>query len=330
MFTIKKIRLQVKFVFVVALLMVLVISPLLSKSTLEAQSTDICAEYGYTKRHLRAKVFDFLLVNDEIETLYLRMEQMHKYVDRFIVLESELSFSRKSKPLYFSKNREMFKKFNILHLVLRAEDIPVNGDAWAVESYTRSHLFTGAVDKLDLTYNDVILLSDLDEIPKPKTLNVLKSCYFVYPLILTSEFYYYSFEYYVGTWNNPRATMFKGLNLALDFQNLRSSAVAYSMPKAAWHCSFCFSTYEQFERKLNSFSHQEFNNHVYKNRTRITNAVRIGKSLFDGNQFKVLENNEDIPEFLVGNKDYWYMTRRHNQTQLFDEFNRLNDSKFHN
>ncbi|KAM7208080.1 Glycosyl transferase [Naviculisporaceae sp. PSN 640] len=158
---------------------------------------------------------------------------------------------------------------------------------------------------------DIILVSDVDEITRPETLTLLKTCHFPRRLTLRSAFYYYSFQYrHRGPdWPHPQATFYQGplrtvrpndLRMGLGFP-LTKWWDSADLAQAAWHCSSCFGTIEEMLTKMKSFSHEWMNGREYRDRRRIADRIRKGRDLWDreGQVFDRVENNTDVPGFLL-------------------------------
>lgn len=119
---------------------------------------------------------------------------------------------------------------------------------------------------------------------------------------------------------HPQAT-FYNLNKTVLPENLRSSrgAVLYN---AGWHCSYCF-TVAEMATKINSFSHAELNKDEFKDPDKIVARVRAGKDRFDrgSEHFDRIENNPDIPKFLVAHSDkYAFMLNRNPPNANFKDY----------
>lgn len=66
------------------------------------------------------RVVDVFPFFNELELLELRLTMLSPYVDNFVIVECEQTFSGIEKPLYFSSNRQMFGKWRdkiTLHIV---------------------------------------------------------------------------------------------------------------------------------------------------------------------------------------------------------------------
>ncbi|KAF9920680.1 hypothetical protein BGZ67_001048, partial [Mortierella alpina] len=68
----------------------------------------------------RPQVFDVILLNDELDTLEIRLNELHSVVDVFFIMEAEYTFSGKPKFLYFSDNETQFRQFRdkIVHVTI--------------------------------------------------------------------------------------------------------------------------------------------------------------------------------------------------------------------
>ena len=50
------------------------------------------------------KVYDCFLFFNELDLLEIRLNELNDVVDKFVIVESTESFSKKKKPLYFQEN----------------------------------------------------------------------------------------------------------------------------------------------------------------------------------------------------------------------------------
>jgi len=116
---------------------------------------------------LNAKVYDCFTFFNELDLLKIRLDELYDSVDHFVIVESTISFTGKSKPLYFAENAQQFEKYKdkITHIVI--DYFPdLTGDAatdhWTREEYSRNSILRGLSG---CNNDDVIFISDLDEIP---------------------------------------------------------------------------------------------------------------------------------------------------------------------
>ncbi len=112
-------------------------------------------------------VFDCIPFFNELDILKLRMHILDPYVDWFVIEEATVTFSNEPKPLIFWENREMFAEFayKIRHVVV--DDSPADVDTHLRDKFQKNKLVQGLTD---CKPEDIIIFSDVDEIPNPKAL----------------------------------------------------------------------------------------------------------------------------------------------------------------
>ena len=118
-------------------------------------------------------VYDCFQFFNELDILKLRMQVMSPVVDYFVISEATTTFSSIPKPLYYEGNKEMFKEFEdkIIHVVV--DDTPP-GDTHVRDTFQKSAVGRGLKNCTD---EDIIIFSDLDEIPNPiKVQEILQNC----------------------------------------------------------------------------------------------------------------------------------------------------------
>jgi hypothetical protein len=116
----------------------------------------------------RPRVVDCFPFNNELDMLECRLEELYDAVDAFVLVEARVDHQDHPKPLWYQDHKERFAPWadKIVPVVAgpmptRAED----NDPWAREHAQREFIADGLA-QLDLTDHDVILQSDVDEIPR--------------------------------------------------------------------------------------------------------------------------------------------------------------------
>ena len=112
------------------------------------------------------KIIDSFLFFNEIDLLEIRFNILYDYVDYFIITESDTTFSGNKKELFFLKNESKFDKFKD-KIIYNPIKIPDNiSVTWDREIYQRNSPIEKIKEISD--NNDLIITSDLDEIPPQK------------------------------------------------------------------------------------------------------------------------------------------------------------------
>ena len=109
------------------------------------------------------KIFDVFLFHDELRMLELKLNEMHEWVDHFVLVEARQTFTGASKPLVFQENRDQFAAFagKIVHVVV--DQFPAHvRHPWSREFHQRDAGILGLAGRC--SEEDLVIISDADEI----------------------------------------------------------------------------------------------------------------------------------------------------------------------
>ena len=107
------------------------------------------------------KIYDCFSYWDEDLLLDLRLNILNEYVDYFVIVEGNKTWQNNSKKLRFDINK--FPNFKKKIIYIPVEDMPGGDDPYLRENFQRNCIRRGLKSSSD---NDLIIISDLDEIPK--------------------------------------------------------------------------------------------------------------------------------------------------------------------
>ena len=304
-----------------------------------------CGQHGWqpykSGKNGKRRVYDLVIVNTELDWLEIRLNTLHEEVDYFVILESTRTFTGQPKTLALNDNWERFEKFRkqIIYHVFEEPPksaMPDNWDNWGYERYQKNAMFTQVlprlVDDRAPVKGDVLLMSDLDEVPKPESIALIRHCDFPRRLTLKSRFYYYSFQWaaHLQAWDHPHATTYDGPDNTILPEDLRYSLsdVAkdekQTIDNASWHCSSCFSTIEEMLVKMASFSHSEYNLEQFRQKPGIVDKMRKGLDLWDraGQTYDRVDDNMDVPQYVKDNAErFHYLLDRDGPDAGFEDYN---------
>lgn len=258
------------------------------------------------------KIVDCFIFYNELDLLNYRLHILNNTVDYFVLVESTHTHSGKEKELIYQNNKEMFQSFHhkIIHVIV--DDFPYkypninydnkgdNSDSWHNERFQRNCIYRG-IQQLSLTDDDVIIISDLDEIPNPNTLQKIK----INEINITSNAlnmncYYYNLNSLMNyTWFYSKILLYKYFIVIIQKNKLTCSDIRlniyvysnvnpnvninpneYIINHGGWHLSY-FGDAHFIKNKLENFAHQEFNNEKYTNVEKIKKCITTGISLFE-------------------------------------------------
>jgi len=247
----------------------------------------------------RPRVIDCFTFHNELELLEIRLNELVSVVDLFVLGESRYTFSGNEKPLYFKENAELFAKFPIAYV-----EIPFQpGGPWDREYFARDYMC--AVGIPAGSPNDVILLSDVDEIPSAA--GVRRAC----SILLNQQVEQVSWNQYLSYYYVNLRAGGPGWHGAVaskrsDFrggQATRAMRGQGALIDDGWHFSYLGGS-QRIRQKIESFCDVEFNDEKYKNIQHLDECLENGEDLFfrgDTYRYQVLDGS--FPSYLLSNRE---------------------------
>ena len=129
-------------------------------------------------------IYDCFSYWDEDLLLDLRLNTLNNYVDYFVIVEGNKTWQNNLKKLRFDINK--FQKFKKKIIYVAVEDMPDGHDPYLRENFQRNSIMRGLSQSSE---NDLILISDLDEIPDPKKIKYFNKK-MRYAVFQQKHFYY--------------------------------------------------------------------------------------------------------------------------------------------
>jgi len=246
-------------------------------------------------------IIDCFTFFDELDLLEIRLNELKDVVDVFVLTESAHTFTGLPKPLYFDKNRDRFKDFNIVHTVF--DYIPCTpGQSEKNQKQCN----------LDYAFNnifhpgDIIIQGDCDEIPRASVVrNAIKEEWKSARLVMTLFYYYMNCRETskMGkVWKNSRLLRPDGWFEYNAKQNDKTDRVYFD---AGWHFSFL----TDIQKKLESWGHAlEYNKPPFNTKEHAEECKRLGLDLFKRRgksalTFEFIEDISYLPQYVLDNMD---------------------------
>ena len=257
------------------------------------------------------KIFDCITFFSENFITNLRFEILKNSVDYFVVCESIYDHKGKKKELNFRLNNIKFKN-KIIYIV---HDTPFsnNNDVWQNQAEQRESIFKG-IDKAN--NEDLIMFSDPDEIPNPKSLeNInLKKKFGIF----LQKMYCYKFNLFnshESPWEGTRICKKKNLksidymrqkvkkkNLLQPFWKFYKEKDIEVIEDGGWHFNSLLSP-EEISVKLKTFAHTEFADSQYSDIHIIKKNIKEQRDLFKRNvTYKKTKLDESFPSYILQNQ----------------------------
>ena len=262
------------------------------------------------------KLVDCFMYFDEDMLLDVRLHTLDAYVDKFVISESAEDHSGKKKKLNFNINN--FPKFKDKISYIVVEKLPKNisffkknwSPDWVRENFHRNSLAEGYKNFSD---NDLIMISDLDEIPNPKKISEFQknqkyACFMQKNFQQKINLLNTSQQYWAGT----KICQKKYLKSPQWLRNLKVKKKPFwkifgnkvqLIKNGGWHFSFLKDP-ESIKNKIISYSHQEYNTKKFTNIDLIKKKIALGEDLFERKiNYKKIVIDESFPEYIINNKE---------------------------
>lgn len=275
-------------------------------------------------------VYDCIPFFNELDILKLRLHILDPIVDWFVIEESTVTFSGQPKELCFEKNKEMFREFlpKIKYIVV--DDSPAELSTHERDKYQKNALIKGLKDAGD---EDVLILSDVDEIPNPKVLkqiiekfepdniyHLAQRMFYCYLnmeevsgnlLSITGEFPGVERRMWLGT------KVFAKRNIPkegiIDLREASTASLnAVRVEDGGWHFGYMGSRNEtdvsrRIGTKVVAAAHQEYNNQDTLAEAR--DRLILGQDIFGRKaKFERVEIDNSYPEYLLEHlEEYRYL-----------------------
>ncbi len=255
------------------------------------------------------KIFDCFMYFDEEVVLDVRLNVLSKYVDYFVIVESIYTHKGEKRELLF--NHKKFQKFKDKIIYLVYDESPKNIEQILINDNenekSKKYIFNAAFRENGqrnfilkglekASSDDLILISDVDEIPNLENLDIKKIKEKI--ILFKQDMFYYKFNLKLPdlVWTGTKACKKKYLKSPQWLRNIKDrkypiyrldtifSKTKYISIKfinqGGWHFSN-IKTAAEIEHKLKSYlHHREFDeNPMSKNE--ISEIIKNKKAIYD-------------------------------------------------
>jgi beta-1,4-mannosyl-glycoprotein beta-1,4-N-acetylglucosaminyltransferase len=266
----------------------------------------------------RPRIFDGFMFFNEFDILELRLSALYDVVEKFIIVERNITHQGKPKPYHLDDEkvlRRYEKWWDKVVYVKMASSPADEDDPWARERAQRDYIgngfmLAGAKD------GDAVCVSDCDEIPNPETLKNyrLQQGFIRYEM----DFYYY----YLNMRSVQKWDWFKILPYSL-FRRLPGACyVRYAhtpdagtsqinnplIPNGGWHFSYCTGNDPlAVIEKIRAFAHSEYNTPEITSQASVKNHLDAGTDVFQrpGQEFHPCAVDDSFPQPIKENRRRW-------------------------
>jgi len=270
-------------------------------------------------------IIDAFTYFNEKELVELRIKYLNESIDYFVIIEADHTHTGKEKQWNFPKilnnnlkefsHKIKYHKFKIDLQKAEAEKYTnypgkTMGRSWRIESMQRNYIREACKEFLA---NDIIIISDLDEIPSKDKINFINSSNFkeIAPVAFGQSLFHLNCNYLnIEKWIGSIAVT-KELIDKYEPQIFRDNKSRIShLTESGWSLS-SFGGIERVREKFAAFCHEELNKNEYLNDSHLKKCIENGedllnrkierkkvkKSFFPNDLIKLMEQN---PNFYFG------------------------------
>lgn len=258
------------------------------------------------------KIIDTFIFFDELDLIEDRFKFLYDHVDHFVLIESNRKFGGENKPLLFHENRSRYSKYldKIIHKPMffpKEMDFGLEfGSNQAAECMHRDYTKEAVAEFND---RDIILCSDVDEIPNPHQFDKLRNLFTNHEDLivrLVQEMYYYDLtnkqELLWARSYACRKTLFDKHtpnHIRLNSYQLESNEMFFDIYDGGWHLTNFMPIANLIEKILN-YPHEVYITEQNLNLNVIRERIAAGIDLFGREDVKIAKSelSSISPHFL--------------------------------
>lgn len=252
------------------------------------------------------QVIDTFLFTHEFDLLELRLRTLWNHVDKFILMEGDHNFTNKPKEMRFKEQKDRFEwakdKLIVIQHIGKFKSyegvLNVPGELF-VEHQHRQYLYD-TVKAMPFAPDDILLISDVDELPSQEVIAKLKASKdFASPTLFHQDFYYYNINCPRGKkWHGTMAMRFSHDLGDIGSVRCQRNSMPFIDTNCGWHLAHFYDS-EGIKEKLKHSSHQGYNSPEYYDSEHLKKCVKKNRNYLgkmDGNL-----KPEPLPEYLLEN-----------------------------
>ena len=264
------------------------------------------------------KIFDCFSYWDEDLLLDLRLNILNDFVDFFVIIEGNKTWQNNPKEFRFELNN--FAKFKEKIIYIKVEDMPDGDNPYLRENFQRNCISRGLKNSND---DDLIIISDLDEIPNPQSISKFKTQ--MKYAAFKQNHYYYKINFQSQNnpyWHGSRICVKKFLKSPQWLRNLKFKKRPFwridkfrlnnIIEDGGWH--FCnlktpeklLYKYQNLCETNDPYSFKEKIDEKYLKVEEIRKRIDAGEDIIGRKEFfKAKSLDSSFPKYIIENKNLY-------------------------
>ena len=253
---------------------------------------------------------------DEDLVLEIRLNTLSEIVDKFVIAEATKDHAGREKKLNFKIDKfSKFKKKIEYHVI---DDLPIKVKSYKKgwhENHLRDQFQRNSLAKgyKDCDSNDLIMISDIDEIPDPKKIeefNIKNK----YACFMQKNFHQKMnlLNTTIENWAGTKICEKKYLRSPQWLRNIKTKKNPFwkfykpKQPQIIWNGGWHFNDLKKakdLSKKFKSGAHQEENLEEFTSIEKINKRIKENKDLLGRNyKYEIIKIDKNYPEHILNNK----------------------------
>ena len=263
------------------------------------------------------KIYDCFPFYNELDLLELRLTELYEKVDHLVLVEANSTHQGNPKPYYFEENKERYAQWADKIIHVKVNDMPNHPDAWVNEAHHRDQIMQGLVNA---DSDDLVIISDLDEIVRPAALEYMKSSTqgifalrmslhnfkFNYMRVNPGQYDIWGMACRCSFLNDISPTEFRRLrfqftNSPYQFKNDGCEVIEHG----GWHFGYMGDN-EWLANKARNFAHAEVNREDFIEQIDVEKSIAERREWNRGNtndRYEIVELDSYFPKALLNNRE---------------------------
>lgn len=250
----------------------------------------------------------------ELLLLECRLTELYDSVDNFIIVEATVDHMANPKPLGYLENECQFKAWADKIIYIVADRLPTleeNDWFWAREHAQREYIAKG-LELVEAKPNDILLQSDLDEIPRPLAVRNVNPNTNSQVVSFHQKGHFWAIDWlHPAPWGGTTACRVghidslrrESVSPFAAMRDARNMLRGSSIPNAGWHFSWLGGNWESWNLKHKMFCHsgqvRDFDKnaeHYYRDGVHPTDEIKMAPVEVDSSYPIWMQDPANVPD----------------------------------
>lgn len=252
------------------------------------------------------KIIDTFMFCNEFDILELRLRVMYDHVDRFVIVECNKTHTGIPKEFNLENHLDRYSQWMDKIVYIKVDQPLPFAHAWHNEYWQRDQMQLGWTD---LELDDVILVSDVDEVIRPSAIEYIKNTdYDMYGLYMPAFYFKFNYmdtkpDWHYKVWGRAyRGMMIGGANMR--YTNDHPGKTRVELHHAGWHWGWLGDD-EFVKQKIKATPHVEINQPHIVDNINIEQHIKEGRDHFrpENVTWTAVDLDSYFPDEILNNKE---------------------------